>query len=47
MGTLRYEDPEHFSREREIQSFGNLLKAGKLKRLECGFFKFKRNQISN
>jgi hypothetical protein len=38
MGTVRYEDPEYFTRKRGLQKFGHLLNAGKLKRLGVGFF---------
>ena len=38
MGTVRQENPDEFSRERGLQTFGQLLRSGKIVRVEEGYF---------
>ncbi|MEL0121454.1 MAG: hypothetical protein VW728_02420 [Paracoccaceae bacterium] len=38
MGTIRQENPDEFSRERGLQTFGQLLRSGKIVRVEEGYF---------
>ena len=38
MGTVRQENPDEFSRERGLQTYGQLLRSGKIVRVEEGYF---------
>ncbi|MEL0285490.1 MAG: hypothetical protein VW949_02930, partial [Paracoccaceae bacterium] len=38
MGTIRQENPDEFSRERGLQTYGQLLRSGKIVRVEEGYF---------